>query len=64
MPIGKIFSSVMKGLGAKEGSSSWEKKSFLTPEQQKLHKETLKGYKDLEMEVTKFWQKRGIVFNG
>ena len=50
MPIGKIVSGVMGALGAKKGSSSWEKKSFLTPEQEKLHKETLKGYSDLEYE--------------
>ena len=50
MPIGKIVSGVMGALGAKKGSSSWEQKSFLTKEQQDLHKETLKGYKDLEYE--------------
>ena len=50
MPIGGIVKGIMGSLGAKEGSSSWEKKSFLTPEQEKLHKETLKGYSDLEYE--------------
>ena len=50
MPIGKIVSGVMGALGATKGSSSWEQKSFLTPEQQKLHKQTLEGYKDLKYE--------------
>ena len=30
----------------------------------KLVDHEIKRYKDLEMEVTKFWQKRGIIFNG
>ena len=46
MPIGKILGSVMGALGAKKGSSSWEKHSFLTPEQQTAHKENLQAYKD------------------
>ena len=46
--VGQVLKPVMKALGAKEGSSSWDKKSFLTEEQQELHKDTMQGYKDLQ----------------
>ncbi len=46
--ITAVAKPLMEALGAKKGSTSWEKKSFQTEEQQKLFKDTLKGYGDLE----------------
>ena len=48
--ITSAVGSLSKAFGATEGSSSWEQKSWLTPEQKKLHKKTLEGYSNLEYE--------------